>query len=80
MAGCLARWLVLLSAAVLAVVVTTVRLVDELVVAGFVFCLLVVLEPVNVVASTRSPSDDSASTTQLAVGVLFPASETRVGA
>jgi hypothetical protein len=61
-------------------VVTTVRLVDELVVAGFVLCLVVVRKSVNVVASARSPSDDSASPTQLAVGVVFPASETRVGA
>lgn len=76
----MARSLVLLSVAVLAVVVTTVRLADELVVAGFVFCLLAVLKSVNVVASARSPSDDTASTTQLAVAVVFPASKTRVGA
>jgi len=73
-------WLVLLSAAVLAVAVTTAGVGDRLVVATFALCLLAVLGPANVSASSRSPSDAATSTTQLAVGVVFTASETRVGA
>jgi hypothetical protein len=79
MAGLPAWWLVLPSAAVLAVVVTTAGVADRLVVATFVFCLLAVLEPANVSASPTTPSDDATSKTQLAVGVVFPASGTRVG-
>jgi hypothetical protein len=79
MAGFLARSLVLPSVAVLRVVVTTAGVADRLVVAGFVFCLLAVLESVNVWAASRSPSDDSAWALQPVVGVVFPAPRTCVG-
>jgi len=61
-------------------VVTTAGVADRLVAATFVFCLLAVLELVNVTAASTPPSDTSTSATQLAVVAAFTASRTRVGA